>query len=225
MFMHVLNTVFQGDCNVGMYIYATDDYVLAGREVNNEQFEALKEVFNVPVHRFSVSGTGLLGVFLAGNSSCLLVPSIINKEEVAFLKELNINFEILKSDITCLGNTIVATEISAIVSDEFEDEAIKQIEKSLKVNVKPGQILGLSTVGSLISHNNIHGLVPENISPEDQKLISFLKFEDVEAVTVNRGGFRIRSGVVANKNGFVIGELSTGSEIVNIESALGFSNN
>jgi translation initiation factor 6 (eIF-6) len=77
---------FDGNPNIGLYLFATNDYCLAPESTSDKLLHKIEKVLDVPVIKLNIAGTPLLGVFLSGNSEQLLVPSIIfDKEKEIFI--------------------------------------------------------------------------------------------------------------------------------------------
>ncbi len=220
--MHVLKANINGNPNIGLYGYCTDSYLLLGKEVPKKTADLFSKALNVPVHKLNIAGTSLLGVFLAGNSKKLLVPSTCFEEELKNLEKLGIDFEVIQSKVTCLGNTILCNDHGCLVSNDFSADQKKKIRQVLDVPLKPGTISDLDNVGSLAVLNKNACIISRNATHQEiNKASELLQLDCIEA-SVNMGSPYIKSGLLCNKHGFIIGDLSGGPEIVHIEEALGF---
>lgn len=224
--MHILQANFNGVHNIGLYGFANDHFALVGKEVPEDIAEKISMILKVPVHRITIAGTSLIGVFVAGNNNKILVPNIIFDEEKEHLKELNLNFEVFDTKLTCLGNNMLVTDTKAILSKEFSDAEQKKLSESLNVESLKEKLGKVFSVGSLVVLNQSKNkaLMSNDFVREDQKLLE--SFFGVEATpgSVNMGSPYIRSGIICNSNGFIIGSNSGGPEITNADEALGFVN-
>ena len=219
--MHIVKEGFHGDPNIGLFALATDKYVILPDDNMNT------EVLNVPKIHVNVAHTNLCGLFLAGNSNGILVPSIMNKRELSILsKEMsnidkNIKVSVINSDETVLGNLIICNDSVAIVSPLLK-KYFSAIEKCLKVPVVERSFEDADVIGSLCICTNKGFLINMNANDEDFNFIKdALKIEG-DIGTVNFGGQFVKSGIVCNSNGFMIGKLTTGPEVARIDEALGF---
>jgi translation initiation factor 6 len=220
---HILKTNFNGTPNVGLYGYATADWVLLGEHLTEKLLAEVTEVLgNVPVHSFRVAGTGMPGIFLAGNSQTLLVPSIAFDYELAQLEKLKIPHTVFKTRHTCLGNNIVANDNGAIISMDFDETERKFIEKSLGVPAVRMEIAKLSTPGALIVLNGKRGIIHRDATQEEVAEAERILKVKLEPATVNLGTPYLRAGIMSNAHRFVIGDQSGGPEIVHIDEALGY---
>lgn len=219
--VHVKRADVRGDPNIGLYLVATEKYVIAP--------EHLKEldVFNVPVIVTTVARTQLNGIFMAGNSHGLLVSDIIMEREYEQLDEqmqkLGTKIHLLKLEDkhTAIGNLILCNDHVAIISKILKKHA-KEIEQTLKVPVVVSEVFDVDIIGSMVVSTNRGFVSTINTDEVDfEWLKTHLKVTG-DIGTVNFGGPFIKSGLVANTHGFLIGKLTTGPEVGRIDQALGF---
>ncbi|RME53718.1 translation initiation factor IF-6 [Candidatus Woesearchaeota archaeon] len=222
--MHVLPTTLAGNPNIGLFGFCTDRYCLISSQVSPQDKKEFSTILNVPLIELTIAGTDLLGVFLAGNKKSLLIPNITFPHERNILKTHNIPFTVIESHLTCLGNTIVANDKGAIISPEFPEETQRAIAAALNVPVKQTTIASLPTPGSLIATNKKYGLISPDATAEERDIITKTLGITLTEGTVNMGNPYIRSGILCNSKGFLIGNNSGGPEIVNADEALGFTN-
>lgn len=208
--------------NIGLYAIATDKYCLVPYTILHEELEKIKTILKVPVHKISIAGTDLIGVFCAANNNMLLVPEIIYESEERELKKLEIPYKIIKTHHTALGNNILTNDFACFVSEEFSADTKKIIRQALGTILRPGKIGGVEVVGSSAVLNEKGMLVHRDAN---HKEITYLKETfnlPVDIGTVNMGSPYIRSGIIINKNGYLIGASSGGPEMQRADYALGF---
>ncbi|MFC1697174.1 translation initiation factor IF-6 [Nanoarchaeota archaeon] len=220
--MHILRTNFNGNPNVGLFGFATEEYCLIGKEVKKKDIKEIEKVLKVPCHRISLCGTSLIGAFAAGNSNILLLPEIVFEEELKVLDNLKIKYQVIKTHLTAFGNNILCNDNGCLVNPEFSAVQKKQIRTALNVPLKPGTIAGLDIVGSLGISNKNACIVHRNASDEEIEKVSDLLELEVHTGTANFGNPFVKSAIIANSNGFVIGGQSTGVEVNNVDDMLGF---
>ncbi len=221
---HIELISFNQNSNIGMYGFVTDKFCLLGREIDTKHDAVIEEILKVPIHRISIAGTSMTGVFLAGNSDCVLVPKITFDYELKELEELGINYEVLDSDITALGNTIVCNKNAVYVSDEFSARVKKIIRTKLNLPLKPGKIAELSAIGSCLVVNDKGALIHRDAELFEIDLIADFFQVPVMEGTLNMGSPYVRSGILSNNKGLLIGQNSGGPEASNADEALGFIN-
>jgi translation initiation factor 6 len=217
---HARKASFRSDPNIGLYLYATDNYCLAGIEVPEEQFATISEVLGVPVHRFSIAGTGLVGVFLAGTNEQLLVPNIITDREERILEKLHISYHVIESDFTALGNNILCNQNGLLISEDYSEQERKAIEHSLGLKAKVCRIGEITVIGSCGVATERGCVLHRGAKDFEQELIAQALGVPVELGSVNLGNGFVRAGLVANTHGMLVGDQSGGPEIVHAEQVL-----
>ena len=220
--VHILKTHFHQNSNVGLYLYANDKFCLLSSMVPEKLEKPIKEVLKVPIIKTNLCGTVLNGIFAVGNNKGLLLPHIALDSELEALKKNKIPFKTIITDHTALGNNIVANDQAALISPELEPH-LKTIKNILKVkNIQTFTINKMSTIGSLIVLGKKGCLVTKLASDHEMDLIEKFFKIPVTRGSVNLGSPYVHSGLVANKNGFILGQRTGGPESVHIDEALGF---
>lgn len=225
--MHVKALAFQSDANVGLYGFATNTYCILGNTVPEQDVEIVKKLLQVPVYQAHIVGTALAGVFLVGTDEKLFVPDVVFDSEKAKLQtiadELAIELVLVPTTATALGNNVCIKNNTAFVSSEV-DEAARDCFIAHGLDVVELDLADTTVVGSCIVATDGGILVHPHITEEEAKSIESAFNGTITQGTVNYGSPYVRSGVIANKHGFIIGSLSSGPEITNADEAFGFVN-
>ena len=210
---------FDGIDNIGLYVFVTDSFALVGMEVYEKYSEELKELFKVPVIKMTIAGTSLIGVFVAGTKDKILVPSIAFESELETLKENKIDFSVLDTKLTCLGNNMFCTEKLTFLNPDFSDKTQKKIQELLNTETLKTKLAEIKAIGSLVAINKNKLLTTYNLSDKELKLLEDQGFE-VTTGSISMGSQYIKSGVLVNSNGLAVSKNSGGPELVNAEEAL-----
>ncbi len=217
--MGIYRTDFLGNPNVGLFGYANEKLCLLGNPLPEKEVSKVADALGVKVHIMRLCGTELVGVFAVGNKNALLVPEIVFDSELERLKKAKIKPVVIETELTALGNNILVSDKGCILSPDFPDEVIQQIESALKVPVVRGTIGGLHNVGALAVHNGKICVINPDATDEEREVIeNILGVECVDG-TANMGMPYLRAAVLANKNGMIVGNASSGVEIANIDNA------
>lgn len=211
-----LKTNFHGDPNIGLYSFATDNYCLLGLELKKNILNKMKKTLNVKISTTTVAGTELMGIFVAGNKNGILLPKIMEKNELLNFKKFKINFEIIKSKYTALGNLILCNDKGCLISSKLKKHK-KQIEDILDCEVETGIVAGTEIIGSAARASNIGCLCHRDTTEKEIKLIEDLLKVKADVGTINYGTPFIKAGVIVNSNGVIFSEQSTGPEIGRID--------
>lgn len=224
--MHVIKASINGNPNIGLYGYTTDKFCLLGKEVPKAMVKKIEEVLQVPVFQLNIAGTSLLGVFLAGNDNCLLIPHIVLDHEIRKLDEISkkagFTYKIIHTDLTALGNNILCNNKGCLYNPEFEKEARKEIEEALKVEAKEGRIADLPTVGSVAVMNGKGCAIHRDAENFEIDFVGSLLGIGCESATVNMGNPFLSSGILVNDKGFIVGDISGGPEVTYLDEIFGF---
>jgi len=212
-----LRAKFNGDPNIGLYGFATDDYCLLGLEPNKKILKQIKKILKSDIEFSTIAGTELSGIFVAGNKNGIILPKIIEKYELKKLKKLfDLNLEIIKSRQTALGNLILCNDKGCLISEKLK-RFKKKISDVLGCEIQTGTIANLDIVGSAATTNNIGCLCHRETTEEEMIRIEEILKVKVDVGTVGYGSPFIRSGIIVNSRGVVFSEFSTGPEIGRFE--------
>ncbi|MCX8146913.1 MAG: translation initiation factor IF-6 [Candidatus Woesearchaeota archaeon] len=220
--MHTLTTSFHNNPHIGLYMFVTNEYCLLGYNIKRRLKEQIEDVLKVPVYHQLIYGTPFAGIFCAGNSKKLLLPHIVYDDELKQIERLNIDYEIIKTRLTALGNNILCNNNGCMVNPDFEEDAKGKISKALGIKVHTGRIADLKTVGSLAVMNSAYCICHTNTTEKEIKRIKEIFKVECETGTVNMANPYLRSGVACNDHGVIIGDHSGGPEVVHIEQSLGY---
>jgi translation initiation factor 6 len=213
-----------GNPNVGAFTFATDKFVLVPPDTPKSTLDVISSTFQVPVHKAMVGGSVLLGIFLAGNSNGLILPNIVTEEEYSALeKSVPVPLAVYEGKKNALGNMALINDSMAMVGPEAEKDFKDLVESHLKVCVATGRIAGLNMPGVCAAING-KGIVSHPLTTEEESAALGEIFNiPVDISTVNCGFPYVRVGLTANSCGAVVGEATTGPEMVRIDSSLGLS--
>jgi len=213
-----------GNPNIGVYILATDKYAIVPPGLAPKTLEAISSTLGIDpdsIVETRIAGTVIIGVMASGNSNGIVLPRIVREEEVAAIKRtLDINVAVLESRNTAVGNIVLANDKAALVYPELEEPAIKMIKDALGVEVERRTIVHIPTVGSVAVITNKGGLIHPDVSDQELEFLSQFFGVPLDVGTVNFGVPFIKTGLVANSRGALIGEQTTGPELMRIQKAL-----
>ncbi|MBR9682484.1 MAG: translation initiation factor IF-6, partial [Candidatus Aenigmarchaeota archaeon] len=203
MSFNFLRTNFNGDPNLGLFGRASNKYCILGIELPKIEREAMSKALGVDVHKCTLAGTELLGIFCSGNNTGLVVTKLADKEELTRLKKiLGINIEVINSRETAIGNLVLCNDNGCIISPTLV-KFKKQISDALGVEVDLGTLDDFNLVGSSGMASNVGCLCHMSSSEHElQKVKDILKVR-TDVGTVAYGTPYIKAGVIVNSNGII----------------------
>lgn len=211
-----------GSPNIGLYLYATNKYFLYHSSIPIKKVEMVTKELEVPPIKLYLTDTLITAPFIVGNSNGLLIPDIFEDFALEQLKndvrDLDINIAIIGSKYNALGNIIVANDKGALISPIIPYRLKKMISDALDVEVSTITIGRFSYIGSLVVTNSKNGLVAPMVKEDEKKILEDLLKVKLYEGTINGGGEFIKLGLVVNDYGVVVGEDTSGAELMNISS-------
>ncbi len=211
-----------GNPNLGVYISVNDEVAIVPFNLPVEMEPVMKEALEVDIIRTSIAGCNLNGALSVGNSNGFLVSPYINDRELETLESAGLNVAMLPGKYTAVGNILAVNDNAAIAGPNIGEETIKVIEDTLKVPVKIYPFADSKIVGSASIVTNKGALLHrDTLSDEMDFIEEFFKVEG-NIGTVCKGMPLVGACGIANSNGVMVGESTTGPEMARIEEALGF---
>jgi translation initiation factor 6 len=206
--------------NIGIFVKCNDNFLLLPLGFASTKTTILSRYLEVKDHIFvSIADTRLLGPMMVMNNNGILVSYITSDEEIAILKEkTRLNVERLNTKYTAIGNLIASNDHGAIVSPLCSDVK-SQIRDILGVSVITMGISEFIQTGSMIVATNNGAAAHPNISDDEVQAISEILHVDVEPVTINGGIPYLSSGIIANSKSVVVGNMTSGPELIMLSRA------
>ncbi len=217
--MHVEQISIGGEDFIGIMGMASDSYSIMS--LNFPDSEAL----SVPMVRTSLYGSNLVGLFCAGNSKGVLLPYFVSEAEAESLRKklddvgVDVKVGRVPGVATALGNLISCNDNAAIVSPMLGDVGV--IEDILGVPVTVTDISGHDEVGAYCIATNKGFMVHPEAEPQIDALSEIFGVPGGPG-SVNFGVPYVKSGLIANSNGYLTGGRTSGIELGKIDEALGF---
>lgn len=213
---------FFGTVEVGLFATATDNVCIVPPQIKPRHQKVIEKALDVEIIKTTIAGSFLIGPLVAGNSNGLVISCMVLDEELEKIKN-NIrdsNLLVLDSKYTATGNLILVNDRAALVSSYFNKHEVRLIEDTLGVEVIQGTIANRPYVGSIAVVTNNGGVIHVHASKEEeQRLSDFFKVEFIPG-TVNDGVPFVRSGLIANSRGAIVGSRTTGPELMVLSRAL-----
>jgi translation initiation factor 6 len=207
--------------NVGLFLRTNNDTLLLPFGFAETKAKKLKEYLDVEkIIHVSIAGTRLIGPMTVMNNNGILLPSTVSDDEIRILKQTGLNVDRLKSKFTAIGNLISANDKGAVVSNLFRGEAEQNIKDILGVPLQTFSIGGYVQVGSMIVATNAGAIVHPIANDWEISTISEILQVEAEPATVNGGSPFLSSGIIANFSSVIVGNLTTGPELIMISRAL-----
>jgi len=211
--------VYRGP-NIGIFTSVNDKFVFVPNGFAKTKAENLAHHLQTEYFMTPIANTRLLGILMVLNNHGILLPKTSSPDEIANLrKRTDLNVEILDTKYNALGNLTCVNDKGGIISPIIEKEYIKEIEDVLDIEVMQKRIAGYNQVGAVMEANNLGGVIHPEADEEDIKNFSNVLGVNIEPATINGGIPFVSSGMLANSNAVVVGNLTNGPEIMMLTRA------
>ncbi len=206
--------------NIGIFTSVNDKFVFVPNGFAKTKAENLAEYLQTEYLVTPIANTRLLGILMVLNNHGMLLPRTSSPDEIANLrKHTDLNVKILDTKYNALGNLICVNDKGGIVSPIIEKEYVKEIEDVLDIEVMQKKVAGYNQVGAVMEANNLGSVIHPETDEEDLKIFSNILGVNIEPATINGGTPFISSGMLANNNAIVVGNLTNGPEIMMLTRA------
>ncbi|NHI91051.1 MAG: translation initiation factor IF-6 [Candidatus Lokiarchaeota archaeon] len=213
-----------GNENIGVFGWSCDDYCLVGSGIEKKNRLILEEILKVPIYEVNISQAKIVHTLSIGNKKGILAPRTIRDDELDILKKICGVATRIPHELTAIGNHILCNDNGAIFNPEYNSTIRKIIEDTLDIEAVPYNILknepGL--VGTHAICNNKGVLIHSEADEEKLKEVSDILKVKADFGTLNLGYYPGAGGIV-NSNGGVVGNETTGPEIMHLGITLGLN--
>jgi len=213
---------FEGNPNVGLYMFVNDKFAIIGKEVNNTKRKEIENVLQVPVYIATVLSTDLIGIFIAGNDEFLVLPDLYDYELKVFeeiAKKHDVKLLVMDNKLNTLGNNLCFGNKTILINHVYPKEFKAELKDSTGYNIVELKNPNFENAGAIATFKNGKYFLSQEITEDEAKEVA----NEVGGVgTINAGSNFVASGVVGNSNGILIGSASTSVEIQNVVEALDY---
>ena len=214
----ILSDVF-GSPNIGVYCFCNEELAIVPPGLTNHKMKQFAETLGVNICTTTVGGSTLVGALVTGNSNGLLVPHTIQDYELQRIEKF-CKVIVVESNWTALGNVVLANDFGVVMHPDAPQGVARSVS-DLGVQAAYGKIGTLPFVGALGIATNRGALLSPNTLKEEQSIVEAALKVGTELSTSNGGVPFVKSGILANSTGAVVGPLTRGAELMQITKALG----
>jgi translation initiation factor 6 len=205
---------------IGVYIATGGGVAVAPPAAPRELVLKLEGLLGLKVVQSTVGNISAVGCMAVINSNGIVVPSIVSAEELSILRGCGHSVCTVESNLNSFGNLVCANDRGAIASPWLPRDIIVRLGEILGVEVRQMTIAGCNVVGSAVTANDRGALVHPSASEEEKEEVEGVLNVRVANGTVN-GGFKfVRAGIVSGPNGLLVGETTSGPELMQLQEAL-----
>ncbi|MEM0482152.1 MAG: translation initiation factor IF-6 [Nitrososphaerota archaeon] len=212
-----------GTPHIGLFAANSENLLLVPPGLPSKKVELMAGILGSEPVQTYIAGSILIGPLTCINSSGVILSRIVLDEEVSQIRSVapDLNVYIYRGRETAMGNLISANDHCAVISPEVQSSEIRAIADTLGVEAVSMTIAGRRHVGSICLLTNRGGLIHVEATDEEVRIIEEYSKVRVLRATVNNGNLFVKSGILANTKGALIGVRTVGPELMTISTALG----
>jgi translation initiation factor 6 len=220
--MHFARATIEGNSFLGIFSKTNDRITLIPKNAPEKFGRICSEVLKTQGIAASIANSNLLGMMSAMNSKGIVLPSTAYKSELKCLEEAALNTAVINDKRTALGMNILVNDFACMANPAMRPESIRDIADCLGVEVVKGTIGGNKTVGGMAVVTNKGLLTRTSVTDEELSFLENLFKVKGATGTANMGIPFVGLCIIANSNGFIAGETTSGFELNRIDEAFGF---
>lgn len=168
----------------------------------------------------NVGGVHAVSSMIAVNSSFIIVPDTVEDEELKELKTLGKEVLVTKSKLKAWGNMMVLSDRGVLFSPMVSKVEAKGVIDSLGTDYDFASLANYTAIGALVVSGEEVCFASNLLMEDEKRLLEDLLRLRVYTVSVNNGLPFIRLGMLLSSHGILVGDSTTGNEIMNISMAV-----
>ncbi len=168
----------------------------------------------------NIAGVHAVSSMISANSNFIIVPDTIDEEELNELNKLSREVLVMESKLKAWGNMMLLSDRGVLFSPRVSKQDAEKIVDSLSIDYGFSTLANYMAVGALAVTGGKICFVSKILNEEEKKLLEDLLKLKTYSITVNDGLMFIRLGMLASPHGILVGESTTGSELMDISLAV-----
>lgn len=200
---------------IGIYVALGKDIAIVPENILKSQKEKIEKFLKVKCYVRNIAESLLNGILAKIIDDKVILSKVANSQDIKFFEKLGLRVLVLDS-YHAIGNLIVNLEDKVLISEEFDSKTKKKIKDFLGKDVIVYQLENMPAVGAYLVTNKNGFAVSPSANEKDMKKIEKLLNLKGNIATINYGDGFISNGLLVNDFGVLVGELTTGYELIRI---------
>jgi translation initiation factor 6 len=168
----------------------------------------------------NIGGVHAVSSMIAANSNFIIVPDTVEDEELKELGTLGKEVLVVESKLKAWGNMVILSDKGVLFSSRVPRREAEKIVDSLGVDYDFAALANYIAIGALAVPSEELCFVSKLLTEKEKKLLEDLLKLRVHTVTVNDGLMFIRLGMLVSPCGVLVGDSTTGAELMSISLAI-----
>lgn len=203
---------------LNIYSFCTDKICIVSEGILPKEEKKIEEMLDVRIIKTAINRSPLIGVFLSGVGEKIIVEkNSIYPEELNFLEKEGLKVKTINNSDNAFGNLLAINSNYGFISPLFLPETIKDIQNFFKIPIEQKACIGLDLPGSSIYVNDSLFLINPRVDSKEFNYIKKMFKVPGLAITANYGDVFVGNDTIGNKNGLLVGELTSNIEMTKID--------
>ncbi len=214
--MHIKKTNFKSFSSIGIFCAVSDKIALIPIDASAKFEELVKDVFEVETIKATIGESNLLGVLSKIYNKKVVISKITTDKELAFFEDIGLNTLKLNS-YHAVGNMIAVNKNNLLLSKMINDDGKKEISAFMGLDYDSFNLCNTELVGSVVAATNMAFVCGASIKETEFEKVKNLFKVDGNVGTINYGESFVSSGLLVNSKGLMVGEDTTGYELMRLD--------
>ena len=198
---------YDGSSHLGVFCLVNDEFAFVPKPISSELQKIISEKLEVDVIKTTMVQTSLLGIFTVINNKKAITSNILEKAELKVLEDYFSEVIVVDKKYTAIGNLIAMNNkgiaSTPILSEVLQAEGLKIADSDLG-----GSAVYVNDI-AFITHRDAN-------SSEIEEMEKIFKVPGGIG-TVNFGDPFVKSAIIGNKKGLIVGDATSGPEMNRID--------
>ena len=204
---------------IGLYLKTNDRHTLICKNAPAKLKSQSADVLRTEPLELYINQSPLLGLFCAMNNRGIILAAGSEREEKNFLKKNGYEVYVMKSSLTP-GNVLLVNNHAGLASPQLPPAELKPIAECLGITMHQQPISGMHTLGATNVLTDLGLFAYNEITDVEFKHLEKLFGVHGANGTTNNGVPFNAFGVVANRHGALVGDMTSGFETQRVYEAL-----
>ncbi|MEK6972729.1 MAG: translation initiation factor IF-6 [archaeon] len=217
--MHIDKGYIRASPYVGIFMRASDDFILVPDSISDKEFSQVASVFtNTKIIKCSMAGSQLIGILSISLKNKIAVSDIVTEKEIAHLRHYGLQVHVIKG-VSAIGNLVCLNEFGGLCSKALTESQVKELATFFEIPFLRMTIAKSDLVGASCVATSKGFIVNPGINEEEFKKIKSIFKINGQLTSSNYGDRFVGNGIIANNNGVLVGDHTTTHELIRIDEA------
>ncbi|MBS3061259.1 MAG: translation initiation factor IF-6 [Candidatus Diapherotrites archaeon] len=217
--MRVQKLSIRGSPFVGVFLKATDKFCLVPDGLIPKDKKTIQNILGVEPIETRIANASIIGVLCIANQNRVCLPSMVEQKEIDALEKTGIKTSVIPT-VEAIGNMVSINDHIGLCGNALREETRKTLERELNIPIERVTIAGSDLAGSASILTNKGFVCHPKTRPDEYKILEEKTGLKGNPSSANYGDLFVGNSVTANSFGALVGEHTTGYEMIAIDEAL-----